>query len=287
MARFEPWPTISAALPSASTHCTAALPGLESLEGLSLSADRDKEVDRLAKLIHTGKLKKGQLDKKLLKQTAKKLLEGVGTGYLRDPGSDSFTAKDKKMLEMLSDNIYIFSGFKTYEQLKEASGFLLDDNGEIRPFADFKAKIAELDARYNLQYLATEYNQAIVSAQMASKWVTFQDLQEDFPNLIYRTAGDDRVRPAHAALDGIIKPIDDVFWNSNYPPNGWGCRCDVDATDDAVTTKAVKSVSHGKLFNNNVGKDGIIFPESHPYFDQSEATRKRITNVVRSIHPGL
>lgn len=43
----------------------------------------------------------------------------------------------------------------------------------------------------------------------------------------YVTVGDDRVRPEHAALDGVRLPKEDSRWNMIMPPNGWNCRCSV------------------------------------------------------------
>lgn len=43
----------------------------------------------------------------------------------------------------------------------------------------------------------------------------------------YATVGDDRVRPNHAALDGLRLPKDDPRWQEIMPPNGWNCRCTV------------------------------------------------------------
>lgn len=40
---------------------------------------------------------------------------------------------------------------------------------------------------------------------------------------------DTRVRPDHAALHGMIRHRDDPFWQRNYPPNAWNCRCKVQA----------------------------------------------------------
>ena len=36
---------------------------------------------------------------------------------------------------------------------------------------------------------------------------------------------DKRVRPSHAMLHGKVYPADHDFWASNYPPNGFRCRC--------------------------------------------------------------
>lgn len=40
---------------------------------------------------------------------------------------------------------------------------------------------------------------------------------------------DSRVRPKHAKNHGIIRHRDDPFWATHYPPNGWNCRCRVQA----------------------------------------------------------
>lgn len=41
----------------------------------------------------------------------------------------------------------------------------------------------------------------------------------------YVTAGDTRVRPTHAAMDGVTLPKEDGWWRANTPPNGFNCRC--------------------------------------------------------------
>ena len=37
-----------------------------------------------------------------------------------------------------------------------------------------------------------------------------------------------RPRQNHLALDGLCLPKDDPFWDTHFPPNGWGCRCYVE-----------------------------------------------------------
>ena len=53
----------------------------------------------------------------------------------------------------------------------------------------------------------------------------------------YRTMRDNAVRPAHAAIDNTVLPHDDPWWASNYPPNGAGCRCVVDALSNEEAYK--------------------------------------------------
>lgn len=71
------------------------------------------------------------------------------------------------------------------------------------------------------------------SAHMAGRWAQLQAGKARRPFLQYRTAGDARVRPQHRAWNGLIYPVDDAFWQTHYPPNGWGCRCTVRAYSQA------------------------------------------------------
>ena len=41
------------------------------------------------------------------------------------------------------------------------------------------------------------------------------------------------VRPAHLAPDGIIRPVDDPFWNTHSPPAGFRCRCSLISLSEA------------------------------------------------------
>lgn len=43
---------------------------------------------------------------------------------------------------------------------------------------------------------------------------------------------DDRVRPKHRAMHGIILPADHPFWNTHYAPDDFNCRCTVTALLD-------------------------------------------------------
>ena len=79
---------------------------------------------------------------------------------------------------------------------------------------------------------AVIFNNNMRSAHMAGRWEQLLANQDNRPYLQYRTAGDSRVRPQHRAWNGLIFPIGDSFWQTHYPPNGWGCRCTIRAYSD-------------------------------------------------------
>ncbi len=63
------------------------------------------------------------------------------------------------------------------------------------------------------------------TAYSAEKWDTAQRLKERRPYLRYVAVMDSRTRAEHAAWHGTILPVDDPWWDTHFPPNGWNCRC--------------------------------------------------------------
>ncbi len=166
------------------------------------------------------------------------------------------------------------------------NNMLVDENGRIRNFKDFKEAILNVHKRYNLNYLQAEYQTAKRSAQMARQWQDFTENQDLFPNLEYRTAGDQHVREEHRLLEGIIRPINDPFWDVYYPPNGWRCRCAVRQTDQPANNKKA-NITVDEGFKNNVGKTKQVFNQKkHPYFQipksDKNLTEQSINNMLAS-----
>lgn len=75
--------------------------------------------------------------------------------------------------------------------------------------------------------LETIYRTQSQIAYGAGRWEADQDpdIQSILWGYEYSTVGDDRVRPEHAALDGVKLPKEDPFWQRFWPPNGYNCRC--------------------------------------------------------------
>ncbi len=204
-----------------------------------------------------------------------------------------------EMARALDENIFLFSGFKTYHELNDASRLLKDEDGGLKPFDRFLQDVQAIDAQYNQNWLYAEYNFATSSTQMAAKWADIERDGDEY-DLQYRTALDGLVREEHAALEGITLPPSDKFWNEYYPPNGWNCRCtavqvlhdkyplsDSDAACEAgerATTQIGKNGENkAAMFRFNPGKAGKVFPPKHPYYKAPAEAGKKVNAIVATM----
>ena len=78
------------------------------------------------------------------------------------------------------------------------------------------------------------YDNNLRSAQMAGRWAQIQRVKKQRPYLVYKTVGDTRVRDQHREWHDIVLPVDDPWWDTHYPPNGWGCRCYITSANDRL-----------------------------------------------------
>lgn len=243
----------------------------------------EPEVKRIAQLIYAGKMKPGQIDKAMVKKIAQQLMKGIFKGYGKTLDAKSLTNDERTFLTKLNTNVYVFSGFKNYQQLRETTLLLKDDDGNLKSFKDFLNDVQQVDETYNEVYLSAEYSTAVASAQSAATWQDYTN--NGIEMLTYVTAGDGRVREEHAILEGVTYPIDHEFWDTYYPPNDWGCRCDtspaVGEETDPIAKSALPDIP--EMFEQNVGKTGAAFPDTHPYFDVPKGVSKSIHNQVNEI----
>lgn len=84
-------------------------------------------------------------------------------------------------------------------------------------------------------YLETVYRTNIQTAYGAGRFrqITDPDVLDVRRWVQYRTAGDNRVRANHAALDGVIFDSSSSEWHRIAPPCGFNCRCSVVTLSDA------------------------------------------------------
>lgn len=78
---------------------------------------------------------------------------------------------------------------------------------------------------FNPRRLELVYDVNTRMAYAAGRWERIQAAKQSHPYLRYVTRADERVRASHRAWHNVTLPVDDPWWNTHYPPNGWRCRC--------------------------------------------------------------
>lgn len=239
-------------------------------------------IDKITRKLFNGSLLPTDLDEALVLKTFSELnragRSGFGANWVK------FDSENSPNVPKIKENLFRFSAAKTYQQLNEMNAALVDEKGKIRNFQAFRDEVQKTHKLFNRTHLQAEFQTAKRSAQAARQWEEFQAGKDLFPNLKYRTVGDDRVRDEHDPLDGVIKPIDDAFWDTYYPPNGFRCRCTAQPTTEVVNDKSMVGAKVDKGFEMNVGKSAAFFSETdHPYFAIPKGDSKAFKKSVNAL----
>ncbi len=177
-----------------------------------------------------------------------------------------WSIEDKEALEAFRNEAFEVAGILSEEMLevvKEEAAKALRDGSTFDEWRK-AVKLKGFEAG-NPYHLRTNFNTAINNSYLAANWNQAQKDVDVFPFLKYVAVMDDKVRDEHAALHGYIYHAGDPFWDENYPPNGWNCRCDVEqlmrseAKDDPMFGKEAPSVEIDENFQKNSGRDNTIW----------------------------
>ena len=137
--------------------------------------------------------------------------------------SYAYGLPDDAFVTALEMNLFHFSAAKTLAECQALNAAFRKSDS----YADFARRAREICTTFNRTWQRTEYETAVLTAEAASNYHRLVSKKKLFPYWKYVTAGDDRVRDEHRALDGVTLHCDDPLWKKIYPPNGWKCRCRV------------------------------------------------------------
>jgi SPP1 gp7 family putative phage head morphogenesis protein len=84
-----------------------------------------------------------------------------------------------------------------------------------------------LKTRFNHARLQLIFDTNVRQAAAAGQWQRLVRNQRTHPYARYVAMDDDRTRPQHRSWHNVTLPLDDPWWSTHRPPNGWRCRCRV------------------------------------------------------------
>ena len=70
--------------------------------------------------------------------------------------------------------------------------------------------------------LRTIFESNMRSARAAGQWQRIQRAKRTHPYIRYGRSASVERREEHAAWEGTLLPADDPWWDTHFPPNGWG-----------------------------------------------------------------
>lgn len=207
------------------------------------------------------------IDIAVVAEYADRLWTGVTEGYGLDFPSIDFNTPDLNTLAKLKESCWQFSAAKNYQQLSAISRELVDANGKIRPFNEFRDAAVRINIEH-VRHLETEYNTAIAGGQMAGLWVEVKEQSEVLPYVQFEAVLDGNTTDLCRSLDGVIVRWDSPILKKYWPPNHYGCRLTIRRLANAVETplEEIPLPDIPKIFQTNLGEQGLAFPEDHPYF---------------------
>lgn len=154
-------------------------------------------------------------------------------------------------------------------------------------YAEFKKSFDQIVAKHGWAYNGTPgwrskviYDTNVTQAYNAGREQQMQAVKHLRPYGQYRHTSIEHPRLEHKAWDGLIVPLDDPWWDTHTPQNGWGCKC----------RKYSLSRVEAKRIWEKAGKTG---PDEAPAIEWEERTigvngsNPRTIRVPKGIDPGF
>ncbi len=198
-----------------------------------------------------------------------------------------YTGTDLLTLQMMEYNVFEFAASKTEARLAAMNDLIIDrETNKIRSFSDFKELCEKEVEQFNTNWLRTEYNLTIATAQTSAQYIRFMKEKDTVTSFVkYQTAGDSRVRSSHKVLHGKVFNLSDKEAMDLFPPNGYGCRCEfiqhIGSKTNLMKGKDAKKLLTksdanyaGSQFEINRGDLKQVFTKKQFYADIKELPEK-------------
>lgn len=194
---------------------------------------------------------------------------------------------DYNFYEELRSNNEVFAAFKTHKMQNEIAAELLDGDGVLKSFSQWRKDVESIVDHHTEHYLRVEYDTAVIRAHHAAEWRQFEREREILPRLKWIPSTSVTPRESHMVFWNRVFEMNDPILNIHRPGDEWGCKCGLSATDEPATDNsgvAGKGSAHDPGLGGNPGITGKIFSDDHPYIADAgrgaaKAVKKHLKNL--------
>lgn len=171
---------------------------------------------------------------------------------------------------------FVVAGAVKSELVADFHSSVLKAIEEGRTLNDFRKDFDKIVAKHGWSYNGSRkwrsaliYNTNMRMARNAGRWAQIERLKSRRPYVRYVAVKDTRTRPEHLAWHDTVLPVDDAFWRTHAPPNGWNCRCQVQSLSERnlkrhgheVSDKAPDIEVEAREVNTPEGKVKVDVPK--------------------------
>lgn len=205
------------------------------------------------------------IHKDIFNYTRSQLHQGINQVF----GSPNFDDPDFDLVQRLKANADRFAGYKSAWQTAHIRN--------VEP-----GQMPAINSSYNVNWMRTEYVHTVRSSRAAKNWEAIARDKDLYPFLEYMPSTAAEPRNEHQRLYGVIKPVDDPFWDTWMPPSDWGCRCSVKQVrnDEGAKQPPDDIKLPPATMRNNPGKSGQLFTDEHPMIKKVGAQNKDLIDNI-------
>lgn len=192
-----------------------------------------------------------------------KMNEAARKGFSKSKAADP----DDDFKDAILRSNAVFSAFKVHRMQNDMARLLLDSDGNLKPFEQWRKEVMPIASHQVGTWLRTEYDTAVLRARQAADWRQFEREKDILPNLRWMPSTSVHPGADHKRFWGTVRPIDDSFWSEHRPGDRWNCKCGLSSTDDPATPVPSSTDKDNPQpgLENNPGKDAKLFSDKHPY----------------------
>ena len=216
--------------------------------------------------IYRGLNVRDEIEDNIFRETLRLFLEAAAKGMAE---TKDFDLSDD-FAQQIRTNTAVFSAFRTHRMQNDLAAQLLDSEGRLKPFRQWVKDVQGMTNHYVRNWLNTEYNTAVIRAHAAADWQQYQKDSDIYPNLQWMPTTSPNQDPLHRQYweSKLTLPVNHPFWDEHRPGDRWNCKCRLRQTDDPANDTVIKDfypVPQQPGLDNNPGKDGKLFNDTHPY----------------------
>lgn len=165
------------------------------------------------------------------------------------------TARWNDLVREQHDTAFVVAGAMKADLLADLRGAVDKAISQGTTFAEFQKDFESIVAKHGWAGWTGEgtdagrawrarviYDTNLRSSYQAGRWQQVQQIKHRRPYLLYKHS--DAVvhpRPLHLSWNGLVIAADDPWVRAHWPPNGWGCRCQMYSLSAADLARRGKS----------------------------------------------